>query len=64
MINHIQQLQQQYASAVIAADKLREAAYERPEPGVVEAYYEAALARDECRAELQKALWMVQAVAA
>jgi hypothetical protein len=64
MINHINQLQQQYASAVIAAEKLREAAYEQPEPGVVEAYFEAARSRDECCAELQKALWIVEGIAA
>ena len=64
MINHIQQLQQQYASAVIAAEKLREAAFDAPEPGIVEAYFEAARSRDECCAELQKALWMAEGIAA
>jgi len=64
MIDHISQLQQQYASAVIAAEKLREAAFETPEPGIVEAYFEAARSRDESRAELQKALWFAQGVAA
>ena len=64
MISHIQQLQQQYASAVIAAEKLRDAAFERPEPGIVEAYFEAARSRDECCAELQKALWLAEGIAA
>ena len=64
MIDHIQQLQQQYASAVIAAEKLRDAAFEHPEPGIVEAYFEAARSRDECCAELQKALWLAEGIAA
>ena len=64
MIDHINQLQQQYASAVIVAEKLRDAAYAKPEPGIVEAYFTAERSRDDCHAELQKALWLSEGVAA
>ncbi|NCA72845.1 MAG: hypothetical protein EOM91_22885 [Sphingobacteriia bacterium] len=57
MIDRIQQLQQQYASAVIACEALRKVAFADPDHGKAEAYLEARRAVDSCRVELQSALW-------
>lgn len=64
MIDEMQQLKDQYESAKIAAEKLYIAAFETPNPAIVNAYFEARDARDRCDAELQKALWLAEAVAA
>lgn len=60
----IKQLQQQYQSAAICRAKLEKVAFETPNKDVVNAYFEARDARDRCDAELQKALWLAEAVAA
>ncbi|NCC28920.1 MAG: hypothetical protein EOM22_12460 [Gammaproteobacteria bacterium] len=56
MIDRIQQLQQQYASAVIACEKLRKIAFADPEHGRAEAYLESRRSVENCRVELQAAL--------
>lgn len=57
MIDHIKQLQQQYASAVIACEALRKVAFADPDRGRAEAYLEAKRAMIDCGTELQSALW-------
>lgn len=64
MIDNMQQLRDQYESAKIAAEKLYIAAFETPNHEAIDAYFEARDARDRCDAELQKALWLAEEVAA
>ena len=58
MIDRVQQLQEQYANAVMNAERLRKIAYSgNPPRGVVEAYFVAKRAEANCCIELQDALW-------
>ena len=59
MIDRVQQLQEQYANAVMNAERLRKIAYSdaSPNPAVVEAYFEAKRSEASCCIELQDALW-------
>ena len=64
MIDRTQQLSEQLESARICEAETHRAMIEHPSLGTLYAYLEAADARVLCEAEMDKFLWLVQAVAA
>lgn len=54
----LEQLHQQLESAIECRARLEATAFANPEPAIVEKVFEARRAEADCRAELQKALWL------